>query len=332
MYATLFIALAKAPNHFIRHRKVVFFVLSALGVGLLRNNGFYIVLFSLPFISFFFSDLRQRIAVLIAACMVITAIPLTNGATMIATNAKPGSVKEMLSIPFQQTALYAIRHSKEVSLHEQKIIDSVLGYDSLPDRYIFYLSDPVKNPYKSDGNLVDYFFVWANQGLSHPLTYIDAAALQTYGYWSIIEKKSFAWGYVSFGNDPGIKLSPVFSELSPWISDEIRSYAIKVISLLSEAPIITLLLQPGTYTWILLLSITYLVYKKRTKYAIAYLPCILLLATCLLSPVNGYMRYAIGIAATMPITLYSAFVFGNAKVDDLPNLEQNLYSKHPVSK
>ena len=47
----------------------------------------------------------------------------------------PGSTKEMLSVPFQQTARYIKEYSDEVTEKEKEVIDRVLNYDTLSERY-----------------------------------------------------------------------------------------------------------------------------------------------------------------------------------------------------
>ena len=45
----------------------------------------------------------------------------------------PGSAKEMLSIPFQQTARYVTKYSDEVTEEEKDATNNVLQYDNLKE-------------------------------------------------------------------------------------------------------------------------------------------------------------------------------------------------------
>ena len=47
----------------------------------------------------------------------------------------PSSIRETLSIPFQQTARYVSNYEDEVTEKEKKTIDKVLVYDTLKDDY-----------------------------------------------------------------------------------------------------------------------------------------------------------------------------------------------------
>ena len=76
-----------------------------------------------------------------------------------------GSIRETLSIPFQQTARYVKYHSDDLTQEDIIVIDKVLGYDDLAERYDPEISDPVKNKfnkYTSNGELMDYLKDWLN--------------------------------------------------------------------------------------------------------------------------------------------------------------------------
>lgn len=55
-----------------------------------------------------------------------------------------GSVRESLSVPFQQTARYVRDYGDEVTEEVKEAIDSILRYDLLASKYNPNLSDPVK--------------------------------------------------------------------------------------------------------------------------------------------------------------------------------------------
>ena len=73
-----------------------------------------------------------------------------------------GSVKEVLSIPFQQTARYIKEYPEEVTLKEKKAINDILSYDGIKENYNPEISDFVKNTFRegSEDKLDEYFKVW----------------------------------------------------------------------------------------------------------------------------------------------------------------------------
>lgn len=101
----------------------------------------------------------------------------------------PGSIKEALSMPFQQTARVVVEHGDEIPEEEKGAIDVILQYDSLPDRYTPMISDPVKNIY-NDGattqEMLAYAKVWFKQLCRYPLTYAEAAMHQNYPLFDLL--------------------------------------------------------------------------------------------------------------------------------------------------
>ena len=63
---------------------------------------------------------------------------------------KEGPVKEIFSIPFQQTARYIQEYPDEVASEEKEGINNLLSYDAISEKYIPERSDPVKDTYKSE--------------------------------------------------------------------------------------------------------------------------------------------------------------------------------------
>lgn len=75
---------------------------------------------------------------------------------------QPGSKREMLSVPFQQTARYINCYPDEVTQEEKNAIDKVLDYEHIADNYNPEASDQVKNTFNENATneeLKNYFRV-----------------------------------------------------------------------------------------------------------------------------------------------------------------------------
>lgn len=105
----------------------------------------------------------------------------------------PGGKQETLGILFQQTAKYMTDHPDEVTEEEKAAIDPLLDYDTIPERYLLTVQDPIKfqNPLYKDyygiqeidsDMLKAYLKVWISQGLKHPVTYLEATLGTCLGY------------------------------------------------------------------------------------------------------------------------------------------------------
>lgn len=125
----------------------------------------------------------------------MTALVMTVGVTMLyqfaegplasAAGVEPGSVKEMLSVPFQQTARYLKEYPDDVTSKERKAINKILDYDKLAEIYQPDRSDNVKDTYKNKkGGLKRYFRqAWLPMFFKHPDAYFEATLENTYGYY-----------------------------------------------------------------------------------------------------------------------------------------------------
>lgn len=286
-------------------QNIAILLLSAVLVGLLRNNGFYIVLLSLPVVLVCMRRARCASRALLAIVIVaILAIPSVAMAVKFMVNASDGSPREALSIPFQQTARYALLHSDDVAEWEKKAIDDVLDYGTLPDRYNPYVSDPVKDDsYNKDGSVADYFRAWLSQGARHPFTYIDATLIQTYGYWSLeppTYPAEFAGTICRYdGDNHGF-------EWDSWAPLWLRQSFDEFLHVVRAVPIVGLFLAPGVYVWLLILEVCYLQWRGRGWLTLALMPCLVLVLTSVAGPLNGAVRYCFGLICATPLTFVAS--------------------------
>ena len=148
----------------------------------------------------------------------------------------------MLSIPFQQTALYVKEHGDEVTEEEQKAINAVLDYDSLAEGYSSWISDPVKDTFKADGSLKEYFEVWVKQLFKHPETYFQAFFNASAGYYSISVNNAYFANYFYSDTSANIHHQYLFGSLES-VREQILQWAddIQGVPLLSLIHIFTIL-------------------------------------------------------------------------------------------
>ena len=284
---------------------IVKLTLTALVAALLRKNGIYSIVPTLFVLIFVIkkTDRKKLISILAG---VIIVYELVNKVLYPALGIKDGSIREALSIPFQQTANYVKYHGDDVTKEEQQIIDEVLDYDVLAENYTPFISSPVKDTYKEDSTkLPAYFGIWAKMFFKHPDSYVNAFINQTYGY-----------------------LTPVYSDLAGVDSDEQKwekrrgmthmtgsgpQIVKQTKNMAEQTPIIKYLGDPGLYTWILVLATILLLKKKKYKEEIFFVPNIVNLLVCFASPANGSSRYALPFIAMTPIYIF--WVVKNYKND-----------------
>ena len=271
-------------------------------IMLFRNNGFHILLLSIPFLLIIKSKNRKKIA--FHFLVVIVFFFSYHHIILPYFKVTPSSPREVLSVPFQQTARYVSKYEKEVTEKEREVIDKILGYDTLKYRYHPEKADDVKNkfnPHSTKQDMKDYFNIWLEQFKKHPLTYLEATLNNTYGY------------YYPFTSDWYIytKYNKVLKEHHFDYHynklDYLRFFFIIFGVIFPFLPIVGLFVNIGFSTWILFFMISYLIYLKKYKNILSYLPSILILLVCFVSPVNTYFRYMLPNIFAMP-TMIAIFL------------------------
>ena len=285
--------------------KSILFLIVSLLLCLVRHNGFYILIFTMPFCIVGVKKYRRQLIVLFI--IMVAFWELYQKAILPMAGVKPGGKQEMLSIPFQQTARYVKYYGNDVSTEEEKVIRKVLDYDTIGKNYDPDLSDPVKNTYKQkDEYLKDYFNIWFEMLKKHPTAYIQATLNGTYGYWGYMTEIRYPYGYYVQPESMDIyqkEYEIYYLEKTKYIRDIYHG----VLDTIYQKTPLTLFTKPMIYLWILIGLLGMVCsFKKTIRYWIAFLPVVTSFLICLASPVNGDMRYMLPITAST--ILYVAFV------------------------
>ena len=157
----------------------------------------------------------------------------------------------------------------------------------------------VKNKFKKDStkqDLVEYFKVWFKYLFKYPKDYLQATLNNTYGYFYPNRNHSIGYTTIKKLEDGifDIKFEEKF-ENNRMIIEKIHNVAKRI-------PVIGMLYSVGAHVYFLLISIGYMLYRRKYKYIIALMPLLMVLLICLASPVNGHWRYTLPIIMAFPIT------------------------------
>lgn len=289
-------------------KRVVLIIFISLMVCLLRNNGIYVILLSLPFAAI--SNKINRKSILFATLIVFILYESFIKLLLPALKISNTGVREMLSVPFQQTARYVKEYDNEVTDEEREIIDKVLKYDTLANRYVPERSDAVKDEYNKDAtseDLKNYFKVWFRQFFKHPNVYVEAFLNNYYGYFYLEGNiEEYTTRFIANCDDDLTKTG----EFNYSYNDEYKGErnAVKhLLNISKRMPVIYWCTNIGLNTWILLIVLGYLIYKKKYKFIVFLLPSLVTLLVCCVSPVNAYFRYELPNIFAMPLII-SIFV------------------------
>lgn len=276
-------------------KKYIGFAFLVLLIILFRNNGIYTIILSLPVVCILKKKLR--LPIILVLVFNIGMYIGYNKVLLPHYEIANTSVREMLSVPFQQTARLAKYYDEEISNEDKKIIDKVLGYNDLGERYRTDLSDPVKNKfnkYTTDEELKDYFRVWFKYLLKRPVVYIDATINNMYGYFY---PNTSAWY--------------VYTDLNHKLPEAGFAYHYNNLSFLriglkgiAEAfpyiPVIGAISNIGMVVWIHILLIGMLIINKMKKYIVVLLPSLTFILVCIVGPANTYFRYVLPCVFALP--------------------------------
>ena len=267
-------------------------------ICLFRNNGIHVLILSLPF-TLIIARKKWKQLLTVMVC-VFGFYGVFDKVILPYYKITPGSIREVLSVPFQQTARLAKYHGDEFTEEEIATIDKILGYDDLAERYDPELADPVKNEfnkYATDEDLKEYFKVWFNGLIKHPGTYIEATMNNVYGFFCPEKTKWYV--YYNFDNritENGFDYHYNSLETSRNILSE---YAVAF----PYIPGIGLISNIGFNVWIIFTLFAYAIYKKLYKNILVLAPALILILVCVVGPANTYFRYALPFIFAMPFII-----------------------------
>ena len=274
--------------------RVVLLSISALGVGLLRSNGKFVLIVLLPFVLIRFLRSWRAVWIVTAAAAVLSFV--ITGPVYNAAGVTPVDTVEYLSIPLQQIAR-VYTDGGSASAEDDGLIREVVPVEMIPAHYYPKISDNIKNLIRDQGdqeliseNKLTYLGVWLRLLVRNPDAYIEAYVDQTVGFWY---PDSAGQPYLtkSTPNDLGVESEPLlpagfYSVLATWV-DGIRA-----------VPLLGFLYSNGLTAWLMILLLGLAVLRKSDLTVLFVPPFVLWLTLLVSTPVYSDNRY-----------MYPVFVF-----------------------
>jgi hypothetical protein len=299
---------------------ISFFILTML-VALMRNNGVYVILLSAPFL-FFVRGSIPKVSAGIGLASVVCYFAITS-VMFPAFGISGGAIKEMLSVPFQQTARYVTYYAEDVSPEEQQAINQILPFDNLALLYNSEKADNVKDSFvktASADDLKNYFAAWVSMGIKHPQTYVEATLMNCRSYFYPGSNTSWVWtqlnragrydqdSLVPLYEEYGFKLwqNPAFEGVRDWLREGFLIFM--------RTPL-GLFFNMGVCAWLAMFAVCVLRKNKVKRAFIVFLPVLILLLVCVASPLDGSVRYALPLIFSLPFLLTFALCALSRKLD-----------------
>lgn len=301
-YAIFFILFIVQAYKVIKYKmnfKDIFLLIAvSTGVCAFRHNGLYTVLITLLLMLIVLKQNRKQ---LLLTIVFISLIHYSYNQVLNYYQVAPTSIREVLSIPFQQTSALIVNKEEVIEEEDKIVIDKIIDYSVVKEKYNPELSDPIKNTYKVEAtkeDLMNYFNVWFKYLLKEPKIYVEATINNIYSYfypesqkwyfyykkYSVLNESGFDYHYVGF-------LKPLRLILCAY------GTAYQYI------PVISLTTSIGLTTWVYLYLMLILFRKKKNKYVLLLIPAFLTILMCMVGPVNAYYRYVIPYSMSLPFIL-----------------------------
>ena len=284
---------------------------------LLRSNGLYVVL---PTAIVLACLAKPRRFVIPALAGAVAGALLFSNVLIPALGIRDETASGIYSVCFQQSARVLRDHPDEITPEEYAEIDAVLDAANLPDLYEPWISDPVKYTFRQYGQgaeaekaaLARYRETWLAMFAKYPLDYAESFFAGNLSYYTFAPKIEGE----TYNNQAGNRLVFETYELGdsrgpdPRFLDTTQIAALEPIRQLlalfargwRHIPVFGLLYACVTYTWLLVGAGISACRQGKWRLMAAFLPALLSLGVCMLSPVNDYFRYFLPIVAmTIPL-------------------------------
>lgn len=288
----------------------VIYLLSMVMVYLFRNNGIYIFLFSLPFLAITVKT-SEKIKITVCSILAIAFCFIFLHIYKQAHNITKGDIKEVLSVPLQQTARYVMEY--ELTEEEKNVISQLVDIGDIKAGYFPETVDFVKVKYKKETatmqDLKEYFIVWLKMFFKHPNVYFKATINSTYGYF-YPDRTEYKDGVAFYLIDmPDYRNVSNFDIHFLSNTEEYRNIIERATYTLRNMPVIGLLFSCGLYTWFLIVITLVLWYFRRIREIAILVPLYVIVLVCVASPVNAFVRYMLPVMMALPFVIgWTAFV------------------------
>lgn len=300
-YLVFILFLISFIKYFYDDKKInlYYLLITSILVILFRNNGIYIIVITFFLMTFFRKNRKQYIKL----CIFFLLFQVTYTMLISICGIRQGNIREMLSVPIQQTSRYVTQY--QVTEDEQKIIENVfhINIEEIQQKYNPELSDPVKFHFyvKNKSEFIQYLTAWLKQFLKHPKVYFDSFIENYYGYF-YPPKQEYKDGIVQLDIVKSKRVNTgYFNIYHQEKYEKNRTQIQNQIQWIRNLPVIQYFFNTGIYNWIFIIIVGYTLYKRNYETVVFSIPLFMALVFCFLSPVNAYIRYMNPLIVSLPI-------------------------------
>lgn len=288
-------------------KNVAAFILTAVLMPCFRHNGFYAYLVFVPFALWYFRKELKKGFLTVFILPVFFYLIISKSLSM-GFSSEITHHQEMLTVPIMQLARVYTYEKDSMTKEDREILTSYVPEENL-NLYTPRVSDFIKVGFNNELYEQDsksFWKLWAKNLTQHPMTYLNAWFLTSYGYWYPAAKidvyegttvYTFTYDLNSyFGYEvepPGERhsLIPALDSLYRYISIGCFFY---------DQPILGLLFAPGLLIFIYMFVLFYRISVRNFRGVLPFLPCILTYLTVILGP-TYLVRYVVYLWLCFPL-------------------------------
>lgn len=268
---------------------------------LFRNNGFHTILLCMPFLLIGLYRHWKKLVVLFAGLLLINQF--YNGPFLNMIGAERGNAREAYSVVMQTLGRTYVA-AGDIRPDEMEVIRPIMDEETLA-LYTPNLSDTIKNHFNTEAfreNQGEFLKTWIRVGLRNKKIYVDGFLNTTAAFWY----PDTAEEYLKFvcldiaqedPNYPHVKMKPIVESWYDYYK------AIGTDTAFRDIPVIRNLLSMGSYFWLMVFALLYVLWKKAYSKVLWMLPLWTYMFTCFLGP-TALLRYAYPVMLSAPLIIY----------------------------
>ncbi len=225
-------------------------------------------------------------------------------------NIESGSPVEALSIPLQQIGRVYRDDREALTDEDLQVLGSIFDMEKLA-QYDPSVSDPIKSGFRQDVSKREVFpvliNVWFDFLKRFPLTYYEAAVGQSCGYYAFtprLPERAGNWNsgmtvfdWIGCNGDYDEQFDFHYMERTQGVRSTLHAW----VKVWDKIPLLSLTDVCALYTWLTVICGMYMLINRKYIYVLPVLSMILLIGTCMASPVNDCFRYFVPAAAAFPV-------------------------------
>lgn len=313
VYRMYVIGSEKDDKRDVKNRDIILFVISSLGMCLLRHNGLYAYILTMMIIFIYEcvyikkgddkkSGGKRLLKVLVATIATLMAVVLVLGPVQRAYNVEAGDFAHNIPIPLQQIGRVVYDRCK-LTDKEWESIGKINTVEYIWEEYTPGGADPMMQwVVFGDGEYLkshkaEYIALWLRLGIRYPEEYLRAYIDQTRGYYTPMAPEQTEY-YGILPNAGGLEPKPV---LGAGIRIKIDEICGKLHGMI---PVYGILYSMGACFMLLILGMAVCILQNRKCKILAYLPVLTLTLTLLIAtPLCADLRYAYPLMLCMPMLI-----------------------------